>query len=680
MALDAALPTFPTASALTRALTARVGLALIVGTSFLLRVVAAGAHPAPRYFPDEYLYTAIARAIGAGHAPAVRGQPAHAPTILEPLLAAPFQALFSPEGAYRLTQIENALFMSLAAVPVYLLARRLSLSTRYALACALFTVAIPDLVYASYTLADPVAFPLVLAALCSGVAALERPQARTQIAFLVFAGLATLARMQYVVLPLAFLAAALVLDRRAVLRRHRLPLAMFALPALAAFALGPSRILGLYAPIVHLHVNGQIAKWVLVDLFLLAFSTGIVLTPGAVVALARPRGRTETAFAALTVTFIACVVCQGALFGSNGLDRFQERYVFTVLPLIPLAFGLYLKHGRPGRSAVVALSCLLFIAAARIPLAGFAAGAGKTDSPFLVAVARIQEIVGTANGSLVLSLAAALGAAGAFAVSRGLSARVALGSAVAFTAAASATVVAADARTAQVVRDSFVAPSASWIDAAGVRNVTLVETPGAPNASSIEQLYWNRSVTREVTLGGGAATDTYATVPRVVIAADGTMRNVGSTILFESYGATAQFKNASLIASFKTFRLLSADGAPRLSLLEQGRYSDGWLAPSGRLTIWPDASGRTRGTVRFSLVLPSSAQAQRISFGRTVYDVEPGARTDVTLSVDVPGRWSLPFSSASRVRLPDLRRVSVGSTRPVFRRSGARPHASRSQA
>jgi hypothetical protein len=240
--------------------------------------------------------------------------------------------------------------------------------------------------------------------------------------------------------------------------------------------------------------------------------------------------------------------------------------------------------------------------------------------------------------------------------------------------------VAADARSAQVVRDSFVAPSASWIDAAGVRDVTLVETPGASNASSITQLYWNRSVTREVTLGGGAATDAYATVPRVVIAADGTMRNVGSTILFESYGATAQFENASLIASFKTFQLLSAEGAPRLSLLEQGRYSDGWLAPSGRLTIWPDASGRTRGTVRFSLLLPPSAQAERISFGRTVYDLEPGARTDVTLSVDVRGPWSLPFSSATTVRLPDLRRVSVRSTPPVFRRKGARPHASSSQA
>jgi hypothetical protein len=164
VALDAALPAIPRTAALgrrlTQALTANVGMSLVVGMSFLLRAVGSAAHPAPRYFPDEYIYTAIARALGSGQAPSVRGEAAHFPALLEPMLAAPFHALFSPEAAYRLTQLENALFMSLAAVPVYLLARRLQLSTRYALACAVFAVAIPDLVFASYTLADPVAFPV----------------------------------------------------------------------------------------------------------------------------------------------------------------------------------------------------------------------------------------------------------------------------------------------------------------------------------------------------------------------------------------------------------------------------------------------------------------------------------------------------------------------------------------
>src|SRR5207248_1726933 len=155
-----------------------------------------------------------------------RGGPAHFPALLEPLLAAPFQALFSPETAYRLTQAENALLMSLAAVPVYLLARRLQLSAGYGLACAAFAVLIPDLVYASYTL-----------------------------------------------------------------------------PVLGGLAVGASRVFGYYSHVAHFHVGGALVHWAGTDLFLLAVASGIVLVPGALVGLARPRGRGEAAFTAIVATF-----------------------------------------------------------------------------------------------------------------------------------------------------------------------------------------------------------------------------------------------------------------------------------------------------------------------------------------------------------------------------------------
>jgi len=669
VALDAALPAVsPRAQTLARGLTARVGLTLIVAGSFVARVIASIAHPVPRYFPDEYLYTAIARSLGEHGRPLVRGASAHFPALLEPLLAAPLQALFPPETAYRLTQAENALLMSLAAVPVYLLARRLSLSAGYALACAVFAIAIPDLIYSSYTLADPVAYPLVFGALYFGVAALERPRARTQLAFLALALLATMARAQYVVLPFAFLVAAVVVDRRAVLTRHRLPIALLALAPLAALALGPSRLLGVYASLSHLHVTRQFVNWALLDLFLLAVSTGIVLVPGALVALACARGRAETAFSALTVAFSGCVVVQAALFASNGLDQFQERYLFAVLPLVPLAFGLYLKNGRPARIAVGVFSCVLFVAAARIPLSGYAAARGKSDSPFLIAVYRLEELIGTGTGALAISLVAALGAAGAVAVSRGLGARVSVGAAIAVSAVASVAVVSSDARNAQEIRIAMLPANPSWIDATKLGDVTLVQTPGSPPANSIQQLYWNKTVTREVTLGSAQPTDAYAPTPRLTIAPDGTLRDVSPTILLETYGATTQFANASVVASFNTFHLLSAEGAPRLSLLELGRYADAWLARSGRLTVWPDASGRTHGTLRFAFALPAGAQASTIRFGAHSYLVEPGKETPVRLEVDARGPWSLGFSSPRGRMLSDLRQVSVQSSAPQFSR------------
>jgi hypothetical protein len=669
VALEAALPAVSRPFALAHGLTARVALTLIVVGSFAGRLVASAAHPAPRYFPDEYLYTAIARALGAGQAPNVRGTSANFPALLEPILAAPFHALFSPELAYRLTQAENALLMSLAAVPVYLLARRLSLSSRYALCCAVFAVAIPDLVFASYTLADPVAYPFAMAALAAGVAALERPARRTQLLFLTLAFLATFARVQYVVLPVAFVVAAFVVDRRRALKTQRLPLVLLALPLAVALALGPARVFGYYSNVTNLHVGGQLLRWAGIDLFLLAFSTGIVLVPGALVALARPRGRTETAFASLAAVFGAGLVAEAALYASNGSARFQERYLFAVLPLVPIAFGLYVKHGRPARIPIALISLLLFALSARLPLSGWAGALGKTDSPFLTAVFRLEKALGTANGSFVLAGLAAAGAAGAVLVSRRGCARYALAATLTFIFMSSVGALIADSANARDVRHEFLPANPSWVDATGLRDVTLLQTAGAPAAGAVEQLYWNRSITHLALVGAAMPTDVYA-APRIRVASDGTLLGVGANVLVQDYAATAQFANARLVATAGTFSLWSADSALRLSLLERGRFSDGWLARTGKLSIWPDAAGRTRGTLSFTLSLPESATATTINFGKAHYDIRPGEKTTVIYTLDARGPWSLPFSIGTGGNAPDLRFTSVLSTPPVFTRVG----------
>jgi hypothetical protein len=669
VALEAALPAVSRPFALAHGLTARVALTLIVVGSFAGRLVASAAHPAPRYFPDEYLYTAIARALGAGQAPNVRGTSANFPALLEPILAAPFHALFSPELAYRLTQAENALLMSLAAVPVYLLARRLSLSSRYALCCAVFAVAIPDLVFASYTLADPVAYPFAMAALAAGVAALERPARRTQLLFLTLAFLATFARVQYVVLPVAFVVAAFVVDRRRALKTQRLPLVLLALPLAVALSLGPARVFGYYSNVTNLHVGGQLLRWAGIDLFLLAFSTGIVLVPGALVALARPRGRTETAFASLAAVFGAGLVAEAALYASNGSARFQERYLFAVLPLVPIAFGLYVKHGRPARIPIALISLLLFALSARLPLSGWAGALGKTDSPFLTAVFRLEKALGTANGSFVLAGLAAAGAAGAVLVSRRGGARYALAATLTFIFVSSFGALIADSANARDVRHEFLPANPSWVDATGLRDVTLLQTAGAPAAGAVEQLYWNRSITHLALVGAAMPTDVYA-APRIRVASDGTLLGVGANVLVQDYAATAQFANARLVATAGTFSLWSADSALRLSLLERGRFSDGWLARTGKLSIWPDAAGRTRGTLSFTLSLPESATATTINFGKAHYDIRPGEKTTVIYTLDARGPWSLPFSIGTGGNAPDLRFTSVLSTPPVFTRVG----------
>jgi hypothetical protein len=225
------------------AVPARLVLASIVGASFLTRLLISFAHATPNYFADEYIYSSISRSLAEHGRPLIRSAPAHFPALLEPLAAAPFWLFHDPALAYRLTQAENALAMSLAAIPVYLLTRRIGLGPGLALVAAALTVASPDLFYVSYILADPLAYPLVLTTLYAAVCALSRPSRRAQVAFVVLAALTALTRIQYALLPIVFVAGAIAVERGSIRRAFgsfRLTWGIFAAPVAALIVLGPA--------------------------------------------------------------------------------------------------------------------------------------------------------------------------------------------------------------------------------------------------------------------------------------------------------------------------------------------------------------------------------------------------------------------------------------------------------
>src|SRR5262249_52528670 len=147
---------------------------------------------------------------------------------------------------------------------------------------------------------------------------------------------------------------------------------------------------------------------------------------------------------------------------SNGSSRFQERYLFSLLPLVPVAFGLYLKHGRPGKLAVTLLAGVLLIASARTPLSGYAAAGGKIDSPLLWAEFQLERI-GTANGSLVVALLIAAAAGGAVLVSRRGGGRYAVLAAIALVTVASAAAIADNSNTSRSIRRTYLPVNASWV-------------------------------------------------------------------------------------------------------------------------------------------------------------------------------------------------------------------------
>src|SRR5207244_3701434 len=269
-----------------------------------------------------------------------------------------------------------------------------------------------------------------------------------------------------------------------------------------AAALGPSRVLGYYSGIAHLTVGaGSIVHWGAVDAMMLAYSAGWILVPGAVAGLAlaflRPRFRAEGAFGALAVPIVVGLFAEAALYASSGSTRYQERYLFTLLPLAAPAFGLYVSRRWPRRLVLALVAASMLALSARVPLSGFTAADNKQDSPFLFAVFRLESLLGTADGALAVAAVAACLSFAALAVARRRNgAAVAVGLSLACASVASAGAFSFDARNAANVRTSHLPADVRWIDHSGLRSVTLVQTPGAPRGRALEQLFWNSSVTR----------------------------------------------------------------------------------------------------------------------------------------------------------------------------------------
>jgi hypothetical protein len=681
VAVDLSVPR-PAAVARAATIPARLLLFGIVAASFLVRYVAAVGHTTPLYFPDEYIYSGIARSLAQSGKPLIRGSSAHFPAMLEPLLAAPFWLTNDPEVAYRLTQAENALAMSLAAVPVYLLVRKLGGGAWAALAAAALTVASPDLFFSSFLLADPLAYPLVLGAVYVGVCALAQPSRRLQLGFAALAVLATLARIQYVFLPLVFLAAALVVERgsvRLVWSRFRLSVLFYAAPLAVAAVLGPRRVLGYYSDVADVHVRpGEIAHWLGTDAMLLAYAAGFALVPGAIVgivfALRKPSSREERGFAAFAVGLLLALFAETAIYATNGSDRFQERYLMVLLPLVFPAFVLWLQRGRPAKQAVVLGAVGLLALSARVPLSGYTVSDFKQDSPFLMGVFRLEKAVGIGDGSLAIALAAAvlacLGAAAAF---RARLVWVAVGATIVASCAVSVGAVSFDRHVVRTVRATYLPADARWVDHAKVGDATLIQTPATPHARAHEQLFWNSSLTRLAFLDQASPIDAFGH-PHVTVADDGRLLLGGQTmrgpLVISNYAVRARLTGAMPVATGADYDLWRPTGTPRMALFVGGLYHDGWLSPAGHLTVYP-RDGRVQGTLRLPLSLPPKTKTtvlrlQGPGVNRRVA-VVPGRSIVVSVQVSHRGPWTLSWHSDRIGYLqPDDRPISVQAGMPSF--------------
>ncbi len=622
-------------------------LALLVMSSAAIRLAAAWLRPTPDYFPDEYMYSSFARSLAAGHLPVVRGVPAHFLPLLQPLLTAPAWLLPSVEAGYRATQAIEAVVMSLAAVPVYYLARRLDLPARWALAAAGLSLAIPALVYSSFVLSEPVAYPLALAAVAAAVHAVDRPSARSFALFLGLAALAMFARMQFAILLPCFvvvLAAVVLRERRlrAFVRSNRVAIALLGVVAGVLLVLGPLRNTGYYPSFTYTpgFDAGTAVGLIAPDALVLAFAGGFVLVPGAILgvayALVRPLRRVEFVFGAMTLVLTVGLFAQAIVYGhtSYAQQRFsgngnfvQERYLFYLLPLWTLAFLLYARRGLPRKGLHAIVAVALVVGSLRLPLSGYLAGGGLDHSPLLFALGRLAEAVGsTSTASVVIVQAGAAAIVVLLAVSF-LAPRALV--TLALVLAAAATIVASvgaasfSVRLSRIGYDTVLDGSPSAVDAAATGPVTMVLFPESTKADEV--LFWNSSIDRVATLPGAIRPDSFA-VERARVARDGTLLVDGAPargqVLLSTPPGGVGLQNGTVIHSTSDSLFVRARDGVRLRYVVGGTYADGRLAGGGAITVWP-ARGRVNGRLILALRAPRDGKTLKMWFdhahARTVF-------------------------------------------------------------
>jgi hypothetical protein len=352
-------------------------LAVIVISSFALRAWRAREMLGPFIMVDELIYSELARSFAAGDGFQVRDVPATGFSLVYPILISPVYRLSdSLPDAYAAVKTLNALFMSLAAVPAYLLARRL-LTVPMSLAAAVLAVSLPSLVYTGTVMTENVFYPLFLTGSLVLVLVLERPTRGRQLTLVALLGLLFATRVQAVAFAPAIVAAPFLLalfagqPLRATLMRFRVLYELLvggAILVVAAQLLrgrSPGDLLGAYSIVGDRSYDPEtVARFFLyhlaeLDLYLgvLPFAAFVLL---AVIARRSAPGLAPflAAGTALTVSLLLVV----AAFASEFANRIQERNTFVVAPFFLIALLVWVDRGLPRprwMAPAVAAACAL---------------------------------------------------------------------------------------------------------------------------------------------------------------------------------------------------------------------------------------------------------------------------------------------------------------------------------
>jgi hypothetical protein len=396
-----------------------VVLTAIVTVAAVARIALGTVEQLPRVFPDELIYSGLAKGIALDGVPSLRGETTTGYSILVPLAWSPGYALASTGAdGFAFLKAVNAVAFASAAVPTYLFGRRI-MTSGWSLAAAAAAAAAPWGAYAALAMTESLFYLGVAVFVLVLAWSLEAPAGRRQLSVLAVLAVLILVRPQAIVLVGATLAAyaamaALTGRLRALLTTYWVTLvvvgvaaAIVAAGALAGVAL-PGRA---YSPLLGAGWNILASvKWAAWNLGAIAASFGVVALVVFPVALRRLLGRSRTTaeraagVAALT-TSLAVLLTVAALSASPyGLNVLHERNLFYVAPVVLVCFFWWLSSAEARMSMLAVASGVAFVVLVLLVPDDLVQRSSRIDSPTAL---MLREVSGVVDGPPTWWLAAA---------------------------------------------------------------------------------------------------------------------------------------------------------------------------------------------------------------------------------------------------------------------------------
>jgi 4-amino-4-deoxy-L-arabinose transferase-like glycosyltransferase len=371
----------------------------IVAVSVLVRLWLVRKMPGPFIFVDELIYSELGRSLAKSGTFAIRDVPVHGYSILYPALIAPAYRLFdSLPTAYAAAKATNTVAMSLAAVPAWLLARRVT-GRWLALLAAAIAVAIPSMAYTATIVTENLFYPVALLFAWVLVLVLERPS----IGRVALLGVVLVAAVATRSQALGFVAAGVIAPFvLALLRWDARVLRPFApllagTVALVVLVVGGqwlrggslSDLLGAYSVVGEGGYDaGQVLRFWLWHVEVVTLYVCVVPVVALVVLLSRARRLPASLqeHLAATIALVATSTLVVAAFASRfASDRVQDRYLFFLAPLLVIVLLAWVELGAP-RPVVplVAGSALALVLVAVFPYDRFVGEPAKSDTFSLI--------------------------------------------------------------------------------------------------------------------------------------------------------------------------------------------------------------------------------------------------------------------------------------------------------